>query len=584
MKVKQSIISKRFLPVLAASTLSTMSTYILMLTDSIIAGNMIGTDAVMAITLISPIVSFILFVCYVLSSGTALAASYHRGRADDAAVNNVFSHGMAVSVEVGILMCAVMFLFKDQLLSIWHISRGAMAYAEEYYTGVILLPLFMGVNLLLYGLFIGKGKEKMCFAVGITEAVVNVGLSLLLTPKVGIIGISGSSTISMAAGTAVFVGYYLLVMRKKTDVFKWNGTDLKTLKDILLIGFNDSMDGFLMIFLPGTVSLYLIYTFGADNILIFTVVINAINLIGAFLAGLADTMELLVCLYYGENNLHGVKQIIKMSLKIVFYVSVFIVVGFLIFANNIPLLYGITDPASRLEAARALRIFTVYLPFYCVEYTYFEYYGCVGHTAYSILSLALLIYVLPVACMIAGGAAFGIYGAWMGMGFGYVVSFAVDMLMARQIGKKKGALQRGEFLLTKKDLDQQFFYDIEASADNVSRTAEAADAEFARADIPYKARTAAEVIMEEMGMQAVQRQEESSFMIEYTAMFNDEPTLIIRDNGEKIDEIRAAKELRTASLRSDILANLAGSAESKYNPAGENNRTIYHLEKNDDSL
>lgn len=577
MNGKRSIISKRFLPVLVASTLSTMSTYILMLTDSIIAGNLLGTDAVMAITLISPIVSFVVFVCYVLSSGTALAASVHRGRADDAAVNNVFSHGMAVSVEAGLLMSVIMFLFRDQLLSIWHISASAMVYVQDYYNGVILLPLAMDVNLLFYGLFIGKGKEKICFAVGGAEAVINILLSLILTPRAGIIGISGASTISMAAGPAVFIVYYLRVIRKKSDVFKWKGADLKTLKNILLVGFNDSMDGFLMIFLPGTVSLYLIYTFGAENILIFTVVINAVNLIGAFLAGLADTMELLVCLYYGENNLHGVRQIIKMSLRIFFYISVIIVICFLIFADSIPLLYGITDPASRFEAAKALRIFTIYLPFYCVEYVYFEYYGCVGHTAYSIVSLALLIYVLPVMCMIAGGAVFGIYGAWMGMGTGYVVSFILDQFIARQIGREKGYVQRGKFFLRKKDLDQQFFYNIEASAKNVSAATAKADKEFAKADIPYKYRTRAELFMEEMGMQAIERQDEGSFLIEYTVMFNNGPTLIIRDSGEKIDEIQAIKELPDASLRNNILANLASSGEGKYNPAGENNRTIFRL-------
>lgn len=582
MKVHHTVISKRYFPTLIVASLSTISIYILMLTDSIIAGNVIDVYAVAAITLVSPMISFIIFVCYVLSSGAMLTASFHRGKADDEEANNIFVHGMLLCLVAGIVLSTIMIVFKSEILSIWHISKNTAEYANGYYSGIVMLPIFMAINLMFYNMIIEKGREKICFIVGISEAAVKIILSLCLVSSTGVIGLSLSSTISMAAGTLVFLIYYIISIRKTEHKFKWKGIKPGSFKDILVVGFNDSMDGFLMTILPWTISLYLIFSFGDDRIILFTVIINAVNLIGSFLAGHAHTMELLICLYYGENNLHGVRKIMKLSKRTVLIVSLIIVVCFMIFADFIPLLYGITSPAERLEAARALRIFTVYLPFYCIEYTYFEYYGCVGHAAYSMTFLALLIYVLPVALMIIGGQTIGIYGAWCGMGMGYVAAFLVDHLACMIIGKRNGAQLKGKLLLKKSDLDRQFSYDIDGTADQVIEAVEKMDKDLSGMNIPEAVGLKIQLFMEELGMQAVGRQKEGSFQIEYTVMLDKEPTLIFRDNGILVDEVREAEELNSVSLRSYILAQLACSADNCYRPAGERNRTIFHIETNTD--
>lgn len=74
----KTVISTRFRSVFVASMMSMISSYILILTDNVVAGQVVGDNAVVAMTLIFPIYTLLLFISYVIANGLAMLASTHK--------------------------------------------------------------------------------------------------------------------------------------------------------------------------------------------------------------------------------------------------------------------------------------------------------------------------------------------------------------------------------------------------------------------------------------------------------------------------------------------------------------------------
>ena len=91
---EKTVISTRFRSVFAAAMFSMASAYVLILTDNVAAGQLVGENAVVSMTLVFPLITFIIFVSYLIADGLAMMLSYAQGRGDRERVNQLFSMGV----------------------------------------------------------------------------------------------------------------------------------------------------------------------------------------------------------------------------------------------------------------------------------------------------------------------------------------------------------------------------------------------------------------------------------------------------------------------------------------------------------
>ena len=68
----KTVIGQRFKSVFVASIASMTISYVLILTDNIVAGQFVGDEAVAAMTLVSPIMTLIFFLSYMVADGLAM--------------------------------------------------------------------------------------------------------------------------------------------------------------------------------------------------------------------------------------------------------------------------------------------------------------------------------------------------------------------------------------------------------------------------------------------------------------------------------------------------------------------------------
>ncbi|MBP8715322.1 MAG: hypothetical protein KBH85_08035, partial [Lachnospiraceae bacterium] len=97
MKTKCSFIDRKFFSFLLTSSIEMVVTYILLLSDTIIAGWSIGESAVSAVNIVTPVFSAIAFFSILISTGVAFTFSFEIGNFNKEGANEFFGQGVIMA-------------------------------------------------------------------------------------------------------------------------------------------------------------------------------------------------------------------------------------------------------------------------------------------------------------------------------------------------------------------------------------------------------------------------------------------------------------------------------------------------------
>ena len=357
-----TVISKRFKSVFVASLASMTVSYILMLTDNIVAGQFIGDRAVAAMTLIAPIMTLIFFLSYMVADGLAMMFSYAKSRNDRAKANELFSMGVICSVVTGAAVTFILVAFRSEILSIWEISPELMNYAVEYYRGLMFVALPCILNIYFYTIYVAEGEENICVRASIAMFIVNMILDIVLGYKIGVIGIGIATTIGNLVSFLFHVPYLFSKNCQLRFVRYWKGREFW---QGIFYSWYHSMDTLCLALLPLIFAQFVLVQFGENELVVVTVIVNMITLLTAIYTEIVDCLQPMVCQYHAEGALHSVRKTMHLGISSTIAVTLaLIVIGF-IFAEFLPGLFGVSSEdqlhSDCVWAVRIFMPFTIFL-------------------------------------------------------------------------------------------------------------------------------------------------------------------------------------------------------------------------------
>lgn len=535
---KKTVISTRFRSVFVASVLSMVSSYILILTDNVVAGQLIGEEAVAAMTLIFPIFTLLLFVSSLIATGLAMMASYAQGRNDREEIDRLFSLGMILSVGGGIISFAALFFFDEEILSFWEISPELKFFAKEYFGGIIFLALINYVNIFLYTFFFTEGMERACVIATGASFIVNVVADIVLCQIIGVRGIGFGTTLGTLV-SVIIQSYFLLGGRSQLH-FDWY-FDLKKFSRGILYSFYHSVDTLCTSILPILLSMAVIENFGEEKIIVVTVAINLLTLIIAVYTGIEDCLQPMICQYHAEKNLHSVIKTMKIGMEVTVAVSLIMTLFGMVFADFLPAMFGVKDEILIGETADAMRYFLPFTIFLGCTIMLANYYIYIEQMSYGAFIKFFLLLILPFFGMsIGGNFSKEIFGQsslnifWFCTGFSFAVSFALNFILTRS--------RKGLLMIDEEFLNNQLSYDIDTKFDEVMNLTREVDSELTKRGVSDKVRNKIVLCIEELGLHAVERAGENIFQMEISILIGEKVTLIIRDNGKPYDVVKVADE------------------------------------------
>ena len=508
----KTVIGKRFKSVFMASLASMAITYILMLTDNVVAGQFVD-EAVAAMTLVEPILTLIFFLSYMVADGLAMMFSYAKGRSDQLKANQLFSMGMICSVVMGVVVTIILVVFRTEILSMWEISPELMNYAVDYYRGLMFVALPCILNIYFYTIYVAEGEEDICVRASIAMFVVNVVLDILLGYKIGVIGIGIATVLGNLVSFLWHVPYLFSPKCQLRFVKYWNG---KEFWQGIFYSWYHSMDTLCLSLLPVIFAEYVIFQFSEREIIVVTVIINMRTLLIAFYTGIVDCLQPMVCQYHAEKALHSVRKTMHLGISSTIGLTVILIIFAFIFAEFLPGMFGVArEDQLYSDCIWAIRIFMPFTLFMGVTLMLSNYYIYIERLNLGAAIKFLVLLVLPSAGMFLG--TFGLNFMWLGIGISFIVGLLINFLLTR----------RNVLLMDEQKLKQQFSFDTEARPEKLSELQSALEKYFAKNLVPQK--ICAAIVEEVFKVYAARA---GNFQLEVTIIPADRTILIFRDNGE----------------------------------------------------
>ena len=553
-----TVIGKRFRSVFVASIASMSISYILILTDNIVAGQFVGEEAVAAMTLVAPIMLLTVFFAYMIADGLAMMFSYAIGHNDRDKANQLFGMGTTASVVAGLLITLVLVIFREEILALWKISPTLMTFADEYYRGLMFVALPSILNIFFYTIYIAEGEENVCVKASIAMFVVNIVLDVILGKNFGVIGIGIATTVGNLVSFLFHLPYLFSKNCQLRFVKYWNS---KEFWQGIFYSWYHSMDTLFQSLLPVIFSMFVLAHFSEAELILVTVNINLLTLLITIYTGIVDCMQPMVCQYHAEGALYSVRKTMRLAIGSTVAVTLAIILFGMIFAYFLPGLFGVKhEEILYNEAVTCARIFLPFTIFMGVTLMFSNYYIYVERLNLGALIKFLLLLVLPGVGMFAG--IFGVHWMWVGIGCSFIVALLLNKLLTRN--------KFGMLLMDTKLLQQQFSFDTNAAPENLSVLMKALEKYFSRTKLDDGRKRFLTTLTEEIFKTYAARSGLKIFQLEVTIIpVADSTTLIFRDNGEPQNPLLTANHF----VR-QILDNVR---EKNYMMSGDENKFVIRI-------
>ena len=415
-------LSSRFWRYLSSSILITLSGALGVIVDSIIVGNLIGSDGVSAINLNSTVIQLLMTISLIIASGGGMLAGYAIGRKDFDNARYIFTQSTLGSIIVGVIFAVIGIFFSNQLTSILCQNDALYTMVHDYLRVVLFgAPAYM----LMWGIstmIIVDGSPRLASLAIIIDNIANLILDVVFI-KIFDMGIAGSS-LATVVGHLIAVAIMMLHFRNKNRVLHLSlkGGKLSQWRDIISQGAPLAIASICLTLLLFTSNKMVLAAVGREGIFVFSVCMNLLQVYNFFLAGTCRSLQTLGAVLIGERNSDSIRFVFGKSFKFITIAMIITCVYVWIFPSSIATLFGADNADIIKECNYALRIFAISFVPFCYIYFIMIIFKLLSFNRMSLfISLILSLTVIPVISLMAHYAAEYIW-------YSYLIAYIIEIM------------------------------------------------------------------------------------------------------------------------------------------------------------
>lgn len=418
--------------------------------DNIIVGNLLGANALAAVSLGNAL----FFSVFVFGLGISFAipplVSAAHSQEDHSKINSVFRHGFVLNMGVGLMLMVLLLAFRPLL---WHLDQPA-----EIIPNTAHFLTIMSFSILPFMAFqtLREVSEGLGFTIGVTKAtiaanVINIALNYIFIKGLfGLpeMGVKGSALATLIA--RIFMLVFLLVVMKK------NGTTQRYIRDfslrisafkasffqkILKLGLPTAMQMFFEVtafagaaFICGMVS--------ARDIASHQIALSMASFTFNLCVGFSVASTVLIGRKMGEQNFTELRQIGINSLKIAFIFMLICGLTFILGRHVLPRFFTKSEDVEVISLASQLLIIAAL----------FQLSDGIQVTALGMLRgmqdvkipsiitfIAYWLITIPLGYYLCVTLGMGAWGMWIALGLGLTISALLLVARFLNLSSKKAA-------------------------------------------------------------------------------------------------------------------------------------------------
>ena len=418
-----SFVKMKFNRMLVVGTMTMAVNYVVMLSGSVIVGNLVGADGLSALNVCTPVFGVASFLASLLSVGTALVFSRAMGAFDEERAARVFSHAMVVAMGLGAAIYAAMQFGESAFLDLTGVTGAVRLQAEGYWRWQVIAMALLPSVLTLEALVYADGDGVVALLAGGLHVTGSIGLSCWYTWRSGDAGgvSQGTALTMMAVLVACSAHFY----RRNNHLRFRGGSPFSDLREILAGSLADSTIYLCWGVLILIVNRFAVAEFGQVFLPVVALAASVVEFSIVF-DGVGEALIPVGGMYVGEDNKPALRTLANHSAFVATAEGAVCGAAFWFLAPQIAAWYGFRGESAALlpEAVRMVRTLAFAMPVMGLLMMMNTHYLVVGHIPFAVSVTMMKDFVCPCVGALSLGAAFGAWGMWIGFGAGYAVAAA----------------------------------------------------------------------------------------------------------------------------------------------------------------
>ena len=374
--------------------------------DTIFVSNLIGVEAMSAVTMSLPVETIVQLTGYCLGIGGSIAAGNMLGKRDKESASKLFSATFLVTLVVGIIFSICAFPTAAPIARLLVPGGGILQnYTRDYIRISMLGAPVIGIGLMVVNYLGVENHPELASAYLILANVINLVLDyifLRFTP-LGVTGASLSTVLGFLFAMSVFV-LYIRSDKRNIHFVRLKGKDFGIIKEAIVAGVP------MLVFMATNfikslgLNTIIIHQTGEDGMAVFTVCDNVLLIVEMLTGGIIGVIPNVAGILYGEKDYMGIRVLCKKMLKYSYIVLAVIFVAIMVFTEQITILFGSGGGELGRQMVYALRIFALCVIPYLWNKFIISYYESIEETV-----IASFVTFLENAVVILPATFVGIY-------------------------------------------------------------------------------------------------------------------------------------------------------------------------------
>lgn len=416
--------------------------------DQIFIGWGVGYLGNGATNIVFPLTMVCLAFALMFGDGTSAYLSLRLGEKKQKEAGKGVGNGIAISIIVAVLFCAITLIFLPQILNLFGCTEALKTYALGYgYIIGVGLP-FMMVGTTLNSIIRADGNPKYAMTSMVTGAVLNIILDpiFIFVFKMGVEGAAIATVMSQIVTFAMNIMYI-----KKFKSIKIGKEEFKLklgiVQKVSALGISSFITQISIVFVIA-VENNLLGKYGANSkfgseipITVLGIVMKISQILNSIVIGIAAGSQPILGYNYGAGKFDRVKQTLKIVLGTSIIISLVAFILFQTIPDKLIMAFGSGDELYMEFACISFRIYLMLCICNGIQIPAGIFFQAIGKSTKSaILSLSRQILFLIPAMVVLGGL-FGIkgflYSGPFADGLAFVIAGLLLIIEIKHLGKTK---------------------------------------------------------------------------------------------------------------------------------------------------
>ena len=347
---------EKFKGLLLAGSISVVIEFLMGFSDSIVAGNLLGEQALSGVNLMSPVMTLVTFFAAMVGVGMSINYSLSSGHLDQNRAWQFFTQGVWTVLMGGTALVTLLVLGRETYFGFMGASAEVADLSRAYWKYYVPSALLEPIVILLVNANYVDGDSRRCIVTYVIQVVVNVGVSVLSVKcGMGLGGCSFGTLVANVVAALILASHFF----SKSNSFRLRRHfSLADTGRILAVAFGDSSSFLCSAVLFLLLNKFAIVHYGSGILPVIGVVTSTLGFLEIF-NGVSTALSPIVSVYVGEGNTKAVRLMMRYAMRVSILEALALSALLAAFPGLVVGLVGISEPELVREARLAVRMVSV---------------------------------------------------------------------------------------------------------------------------------------------------------------------------------------------------------------------------------